>query len=160
MTVTRKKAPAGTNVGYIKPQLCALVSEPPEGDAWVHEPKLDGYRMQMHVKRGKTVFYSRNGLDWTRRVPEIAKACQGLTDCILDGEVCAVDPTGMTSFSGLTDALTAKKTAGLVYYVFDMPAIDGKMMLDRSLTERKTILKRAINKLKGSAKTKLSYVGH
>ena len=154
------RARSGTPTGYIQPQLCELVTEPPEGDNWVHEAKLDGYRMQMHVRNGKTVFYSRNGLDWTGRFPEIAKACQTLDDCIIDGEVCAVDQAGMPSFAGLTDALTAKKTAGLVYYVFDIMSGSGENTMPLPLAKRKAALKRAIKKLKGSDKKKLSFVNH
>ena len=154
------RAKSGDLNGYIQPQLCELVTEPPEGDAWVHEPKLDGYRMQMHIRGGKTIFYSRNGLDWTGRFPEIAKACQALADCILDGEVCAVDQAGMPSFAGLTDALTAKRTSGLVYYVFDLLAAGGESVMALPLVKRKAALKRAIKKLKGADKRKLSFVDH
>jgi bifunctional non-homologous end joining protein LigD len=146
--------------GFIQPQLCELVTEPPEGRDWVHEPKLDGYRMQMHVRAGKTIFYSRNGLDWTSRFPEIAKACEGLDDCIIDGEVCAVDKDGMPSFAGLTDALTAKKTAGLVYYVFDLLQSGGADITPLPLRERKAGLKKVIRQLKGRDRKKLSYVDH
>jgi ATP-dependent DNA ligase len=30
--------------GWIKPQLTKLVDQPPEGPAWLHEIKFDGYR--------------------------------------------------------------------------------------------------------------------
>lgn len=158
----RKKASSSRSksIGYIRPQLCELVAEPPEGKNWVHEAKLDGYRMQMHVRNGKTIFYSRNGLDWTRRFPEIVKACEQLDDCIIDGEVCAVDKEGMPSFAGLTDALTAKKTSALIYYVFDMMSDRGKTIMSLPLEERKAALKSAIRTLKGPNKKKLSYVGH
>jgi bifunctional non-homologous end joining protein LigD len=162
VSAARKQKPrrsAGTT-GYIQPQLCELVTEPPDGRQWVHEPKLDGYRMQMHVRGGKTIFYSRNGLDWTGRFPEIAKACEALDDCIIDGEVCAVDKDGLPSFAGLTDALTAKKTAGLVYYVFDIMESGGVIIMPETLRERKALLKKVIKILKGSDRKKLAYVDH
>jgi len=96
--------------GFVSPQLCELVDEPPEGSSWVHEAKLDGYRMQLHVRGGKSIFYSRRGLDWTHRFQEIAASGEAFGDCVIDGEVCAVDDEGMPSFAGLTDALTAKRT--------------------------------------------------
>jgi bifunctional non-homologous end joining protein LigD len=64
---------------YIEPQLCTLVDEPP-GKGWVHEVKLDGYRMQARVERGNTALRSRKGFDWTHRFPEIAKACPAFQD--------------------------------------------------------------------------------
>jgi bifunctional non-homologous end joining protein LigD len=155
-----RKTSSRTGTGFIQPQLCELVTEPPEGREWVHEPKLDGYRMQMHVRDHQTVFYSRNGLDWTGRFPEIAKACEALEDCIIDGEVCAVDKEGMPSFAGLTDALTAKKTAGLVYYVFDLLQSGDGDILKEPLRDRKAALKKLIRQLKGRDRKKLSYVDH
>jgi bifunctional non-homologous end joining protein LigD len=140
--------------------LCELVTKPPEGPEWVHEAKLDGYRMQLHVRDANTIFYSRNGLDWTSRFPEIAKACEGLDDCIIDGEVCAVGKDGMPSFAGLTDALKAKKTAGLVYYVFDLMQSSGANIMPQPLRARKAALKKLIRELKGRDRKKLSYVDH
>lgn len=81
-------------------------------------------------------------------------------DCVIDGEVCAVDAQGMPSFAGLTDALTSKNTAALVYYVFDMIAADRANIMSRTLRERKALLKSAIRKLKGRDRNKLSYVDH
>jgi bifunctional non-homologous end joining protein LigD len=98
------------------------VKSPPVGEQWVHEAKLDGYRMQMQVRNGKSTFYSRKGLDWTHRFPEIARACQALGNVVIDGEVCAVGSDGLPTFAGLTDALSAKRTGSLVYYVFDLMA--------------------------------------
>jgi bifunctional non-homologous end joining protein LigD len=145
---------------FIAPQLCELVEAPPEGDGWVHEAKLDGYRMQLHVQNGRTCFYSRRGLDWTHRFPEIASAGQALDDCIVDGEVCAVDTNGLPSFSGLTDALRGKSTAKLVYYVFDMMWGEGTTLVASPLLARKTVLKRSLTKLQRSDKKRFAFVDH
>jgi bifunctional non-homologous end joining protein LigD len=146
--------------GFIPPELCLLVSAPPAGDRFVHEAKLDGYRMQLHVRSGKTVFYSRRGLDWTHRFPEIAQAGEALDGCIIDGEVCAVDGKGVPSFAGLTDALSAKRTHELVYFVFDMMAGNGEPLMAATLETRKKALAKAIRKLKQSDKNRFSYVDH
>ena len=53
--------------GFIKPQLATLMSKAPKGDQWLHEIKYDGYRIQVHVNRGRKKVYTRNGLDWTKR---------------------------------------------------------------------------------------------
>ena len=50
---------------FLAPQLATLVPAPPNGDAWLHELKFDGYRMLCHLNRGKSRFWSRNGKDWT-----------------------------------------------------------------------------------------------
>jgi len=146
--------------GFIPPELCLLVAAPPPGERFVHEAKLDGYRMQLHVRSGKTVFFSRRGLDWTHRFPEIARAGEALDDCIIDGEVCAVDVKGVPNFAGLTDALSAKRTHELIYYVFDMMAGNGEILMDATLETRKKALAKGIRKLKRGDKNRFAYVEH
>jgi ATP-dependent DNA ligase len=36
---------------------------PPKGDAWLHEVKLDGYRMQIHKAGRRITIFTRNGYD-------------------------------------------------------------------------------------------------
>jgi bifunctional non-homologous end joining protein LigD len=137
-----------------------LVTAPPVGDKWVHEAKLDGYRTQLHVKDGKPILFSRNGLDWTHRFPEIAKASERLDTCTIDGEICAVDAKGLPSFAGLTDALTSKKTQGLVFYAFDMMFGNGGNLMGYPLLTRKNALKTALAKLKGADAKRFAFVDH
>jgi len=146
--------------GFIQPQLCELVKSPPVGNNWVHEAKLDGYRMQMQVRNGKATFYSRKGLDWTHRFPEIARGCETLGNAIIDGEVCAVGRDGLPTFAGLTDALSAKRTGGLVYYVFDMMAEGNESLLPYPLLTRKKALKQLLKKLKRGDRVRIVYVNH
>jgi bifunctional non-homologous end joining protein LigD len=156
----KKRSGLAEMPGFIAPQLCELVKSPPEGKDWVHEAKLDGYRMQLHVRNSKAVFYSRRGLDWTHRFPEIVAAGETLGDCIIDGEVCAVDANGLPSFAGLTDALSAKSTGRLAYYVFDMMWGNGEELSSHPLTARKAVLKKSLGKLKGAQKKRFSFVDH
>ena len=60
--------------GFIKPQLATLKSKAPKGEQWLHEIKYDGYRVQVHLNRGRKKVYTRNGLDWTKRFSTIAGA--------------------------------------------------------------------------------------
>ena len=53
---------------FIKPQLATLRSKAPKGDLWLHEIKYDGYRVQIHLNRGRKTVFTRNGLDWTKRM--------------------------------------------------------------------------------------------
>jgi len=159
-TAKRRIGQAGAMPSYIKPQLCELVTAPPLGDGWVHEAKLDGYRTQLHVRNGKPTLFSRNGLDWTHRFSEIAKASERLDACIIDGEICAVDAKGLPSFAGLTDALTAKSTAGLVFYAFDMMFGKGEDLMEYPLLTRKKVLKTALGKLKGADAKRFAFVDH
>jgi DNA ligase D-like protein (predicted 3'-phosphoesterase) len=84
---------------FIEPQLCKLVERPPAASGWAHEVKFDGYRAQLCAfgNRGKLI----------GPVKSVTRAHAGcaaldaktLSDCILDGEVCALDHDHMPSFA-------------------------------------------------------------
>ncbi|HEX4028052.1 MAG TPA: DNA ligase D [Rhizomicrobium sp.] len=105
---------------FVEPQLTQLVEQPPSGPAWVHEVKFDGYRIQLHVQKGEAKLLTRKGLDWTAKFSAIAGAAAKLPDCILDGEVCALDHNGAPDFAALQAALSDGKSDGLIDFVFDM----------------------------------------
>ena len=86
----------------------------------MHEIKFDGYRIQARIEKGKASLFTRKGLDWKERFPEIAQALKSLPDATLDGEVVALDRDGTPDFSGLQAALSEKKTKNLVFFVFVM----------------------------------------
>jgi len=58
--------------GFIEPCLASLRDKVPSGRGFVHELKLDGYRVQAHLQDGRVTLYTRTGLDWTKRFPTIA----------------------------------------------------------------------------------------
>jgi bifunctional non-homologous end joining protein LigD len=62
---------------WVAPQLATLVSDPPPGDEWVHEIKLDGYRILLRIERGRVKLLTRNRQDWTPRFPGVARAAPG-----------------------------------------------------------------------------------
>ncbi|WP_245309693.1 hypothetical protein [Bradyrhizobium jicamae] len=70
--------------GFIKPQLATLKSRAPKGEHWLHEIKYDGYRVQVHLNRGRKKVYTRNGLDWTKRFSAIAGALDIPGEAIID----------------------------------------------------------------------------
>jgi bifunctional non-homologous end joining protein LigD len=105
--------------GFIKPQLATLKAKPPSGDQWLHEIKFDGYRVQVHLNKGKKRVFTRNGLDWTKRFSVIAGALDIPGQAILDGEVVVIHE-GRTNFSELQAELAAGKQDRLVYYAFDL----------------------------------------
>jgi ATP-dependent DNA ligase len=88
------------------PQLSELVAQIPTSDYWAHEIKFDDFRMHARIVGGAVTLLTRNGLNWTAKYPEIARAL-GALECrnaYLDGELCAVQPGGTTSFSALQAA--------------------------------------------------------
>ncbi len=140
----KKPAPKGKKVksmpGFVEPQLARLVDQPPGGGDWVHEVKFDGYRMQLHVERGKARLYTRKGLDWTDKFAAIAKSAARLPDCIIDGEVCALDHNGAPDFAALQAALSDGKSEALIFFVFDLLFAEGEDLRQLPLTDRKARL--------------------
>jgi bifunctional non-homologous end joining protein LigD len=112
--------------GFIKPQLATLKARAPTGNQWLHEIKFDGYRVQIHLNKGKRKVFTRNGLDWTKRFSVIAGALDIPGQAILDGEVVVIHE-GRTNFSELQADLAASKQDRLVYYAFDLLWRDGDL---------------------------------
>lgn len=90
----------GENAGIHQATLATLKVRPPSGDQWLHEIKFDGYRVQVHLDKGKKRVFTRNGLDWTKRFSVIAGALDVPGQAILDGEVVVIHE-GRTNFSEL-----------------------------------------------------------
>jgi len=124
--------------GFIKPQLATLKTKAPQGDQWLHEIKYDGYRVQVHLNRGRKKVFTRTGLDWTKRFTEIAGALAIEGEAIIDGEVVVVHE-GRTNFSELQAELAAGKQGRLIYYAFDLLWRNGDLR-KRPQIERKQLL--------------------
>ncbi len=136
----------------IKPMLATLVDEPFEDKQWVYEIKWDGYRAVTFIKDGRLRFVSRNGNDLTSAYPEL----HGIADnieaetAIIDGEICALDAEGRSSFSlmqqrtgiGEGGRRTGKGNPAIPvqYYVFDLVYLDGYDLTRVALEERKRLL--------------------
>ena len=123
------------------PQQALLVAEPPKGDRWVHEIKLDGFRMGVFVAghdetRGPRII-SRNGTDYTAKFPEIVAAAMELPAraALLDGEVVVLDEGGRSSFQ-LLQKLGASRR-GLAFFAFHLLALEGEDLKPLPLLERK-----------------------
>ena len=143
-------APEEAYPGFLKPQLATPVHQAPAGGDWLHELKLDGYRVQMHVEHHatgpKVTLYTRNGLDWTRRMPAVPQAALALpvSTAILDGEVVVLDGEGGTSFSKLQAAFDEGAPHPMTYFAFDLLHLDGHSLRGLPLRERKAVLAKLI----------------
>ena len=157
----RKAPPAAAAMpAFIEPQLCHSVERPPAGEGWLHEIKFDGYRVQLRVEGGKAVLRTRKGLDWTNRFGGVAKAAACLPDCIIDGEVVALDEAGAPDFAALQAALAEEKTDQLVLFVFDLLHADGQDLRPLKLRERKARLETLMTAVPAKAEKLLRYVDH
>lgn len=126
----------------IEPMLATAVEAPPEGEEWLHEIKLDGYRMLCRVRGDDVRFFTRNGADWTARFSALVPAVRALAlgDAWLDGEVVALLPDGRSGFGALQAELKRGVAADITYVVFDLPYLRGYDMRGAALVERKTLL--------------------
>jgi bifunctional non-homologous end joining protein LigD len=140
------KAPKERLPSFIAPQLASLAKTPPTGGNWIHELKLDGYRIEARVQheRGEATvqLLTRTGLDWTHRMKPIAEAVAALPakSALLDGEVVVLANDGTTSFAELQAAFQDGATSVLNYFVFDLLHLDGRNLRRLPLVERKSML--------------------
>jgi len=127
------------------PQLARLVSSPPPGEHWLHELKWDGYRLLGAIRGGKATLWSRNGLDWTNRVPEVrdALAMLGVRDALVDGELVA-GRGSREDFNLLQQVLSGERQGQLRCMLFDLLHVDGVDLTSVALVERKALLERLL----------------
>jgi len=132
---------------FTAPQLATLVAAVPAGDAWLHEQKFDGYRIEAVRTRAGVRLYTRRGNDWTDTFPTIAEAVAKVSakSFVLDGEVAVLRPDGITDFQGLQQALKTR-SPNLVYFVFDLLEEAGKDLRDQPLLARKARLAKLLAK--------------
>jgi bifunctional non-homologous end joining protein LigD len=138
---------------FIPPQLASASERPPTGKDWLHELKLDGYRMQARIENGKVQLLTRSGLDWTHRMRPLATALAALSakTALLDGEVIVLDENGISSFAALQTAFQEGAKHALHYYVFDLLHFNGHSLRTLPLTERKGLLAQLAEELDDDA---------
>jgi bifunctional non-homologous end joining protein LigD len=115
--------------------------EPFDDRGWVFEPKLDGFRALAFVDGRESRLVSRNGntfRSWPMLCQAIATTVRAST-AVLDGEVVCLASDGRPDFRALL-----YRRAAPVFYAFDALFVDGDDLRDRSLIERKRVLRRLI----------------
>jgi bifunctional non-homologous end joining protein LigD len=146
----RLETPAGAQRAalpdFIEPQLATLASTAPEGQEWLHEIKLDGYRILARIEQGRAQLLSRRGHDWSSRLPSIASALGALPvqSALLDGEVAVLGENGVSDFQLLQNSLEGGRDASGLYYAFDLLFHDGFDLRQLPLVERKQLLRAAL----------------
>src|SRR3954466_8902795 len=137
-------------------QKALLVDNPPSGSRWIHEIKLDGFRMGVLIKGSNVRIISRRGTEYTSEFPEVTAAARKLRtrDALLDGELVVLDKAGVSRFQLLQQLGNSR--AGLAYFAFDLLRLDGENLTGQPLEDRK----RALHKLVGRAAGVIRYNPH
>jgi bifunctional non-homologous end joining protein LigD len=130
----------------INVQLAKLSPTPPSGNEWLHENKFDGYRMLAFIHKSKVRLISRNHHDWSNKFPSIinALAALNLPDCVLDGEIIAVDEKQHSNFQILQNSFEGLVPVKLMYYLFDIIYYQKNNICNLSLLERKNLLQQVL----------------
>lgn len=125
----------------LKPELATLVEKAPQG-RWSYEIKFDGYRIMARIDHGDVKLFTRNGHDWTHKLPKQAQALAALNleSAWLDGEMVLADEQGVPDFQALQNAFDAGASANILYYLFDLPYLNGVDLREVPVEERRVAL--------------------
>jgi bifunctional non-homologous end joining protein LigD len=136
--------------GFIEPCLPSPAERPPSGPGWLHEIKLDGFRLMARRDAAGVRLLTRNGLDWLSRYPSIAAAVTELRcrSCLLDGEVVICGKDGIPVFDRLRYGRQVKGEARL--YAFDLLELDGRDLRREPIELRKATLAKLLRKARVS----------
>lgn len=147
--VAPARAPKTPLPAELSPQLATLATAPPaHPEEWLWELKFDGYRLLTRFDaQGRVRCFTRNGLDWTSRLPELAKDLQmlKLRSSWLDGEIGVENAQGAPDFQALQNAFDRHATGGIVYWLFDAPFLEGRDLRDLPVQARREALSQRLD---------------
>ena len=130
-----------------EPMLATLDEDVPKGEGWLFEVKWDGYRALAYVRGGEADARQpqRQRPDRALRRRREGAAAKALKtpDCVLDGEVCALDEDGRPSFSAMQQG---KPGTPIVYEAFDLLEVEGEPLVDLPLRERRARLEQLLDR--------------
>lgn len=130
---------------HLQPQLATLVDAPPSGD-WRYEVKFDGYRILARIEGSDVRLFTRNGHDWSAKMPHQVQALRDLKlkSAWLDGEVVVAGENGLADFQALQNAFDTEHDERITYYVFDLPFLDGQDLRQVPLQDRRETLRQLL----------------
>ncbi|WP_395739204.1 non-homologous end-joining DNA ligase [Prosthecobacter sp.] len=146
--IKSSKPSAAASAWFVEPMKAKPVSAAPEDDGWIYEVKFDGFRALTIQQGGQTSLISRTEKDMTHKFPAITEALDELSlpDCILDGEIVALDEKGRSSFQRLQAYDLGREKPPLCYYVFDLLRLKNRDLTELPLLKRKEALRKLIKK--------------
>jgi len=129
----------------LAPQLATLIERPPSGE-WLYEIKYDGYRVLCRIRDGEARLFTRNGHDWTERLPLHAKALNELhaEGSWLDGELVVLNDKGLPDFQALQQAFDVGRSKHILYFLFDLPFYQGQDLREQPLEQRREALEQLL----------------
>lgn len=133
----------------LEPELATLASSPPPvPEDWLYELKYDGYRVLARIEGDEVRCITRNGNDWTSKLPALAKSLAQLPtrSAWLDGEIVVAGKNGAPDFQALQNAFDRRATADIVYWLFDAPFLDGEDLRALPVEERRARLAKLLGK--------------
>ena len=127
----------------LSPQLATLSKSIPAPNDWLFEIKLDGYRVLTRIDQRKVQMITRGGHDWTAKMKPLAQALKKLPlrSAWLDGEIVVLNDEGNPDFNALQNAFDASRPDEIVYFLFDVPFVDGHDLRKVPLASRRALLK-------------------
>ncbi len=136
---------------FIEPALAVLLTRPPESGTWAYEIKYDGYRMLARLEAGNVRILTRNGHDWTDRLPHLHAALERapVDRAWLDAEAVWFDAQGRPSFNGLQNAFDRRRTASISLVVFDLMWLDDTDLRPLPWRDRRAALSTIIGAIRG-----------
>ena len=125
-------------LSFIPPMLPSLAERAPEGAEWLHEIKYDGYRTQVVIEAKTVRAFTRNGHDWSERYQPIIASARALKcrSAILDGEMAAQAPGGVTDFGTLRRSIKGAPER-LILFAFDLIHLNGQDLRGQPLIDRR-----------------------
>jgi bifunctional non-homologous end joining protein LigD len=134
--------PPGIMPTIIEPELATLASRPPASGDWSYEIKYDGYRMLIRIDGGSVRLFTRNGHDWTDRMPKLRAAVESLPveNAWLDGEAVVLNASGTPDFNALQNAFDRRSTTKIVIFLFDILWLNGEDLRSEPLRARRQLL--------------------
>ncbi|WP_204806528.1 ATP-dependent DNA ligase [Mycobacterium riyadhense] len=106
---------------------------------WAFEGKWDGYRLLVDADHGVLRLRSRSGRDVTADYPQLRSLAAGLADhhLVLDGEVVALNESGVPSFTEMQNRVRATR---IEFWAFDLLYLDGRSLLRARYRDRRRLL--------------------
>jgi bifunctional non-homologous end joining protein LigD len=158
----RRKRPMSKLPPTVEPELATLVDSAPAGDDWVHEIKLDGYRILARLEGREVTLLTRNGKDWSERMPALRAALSELDidGAFIDGELVALNEKGVSDFQQLQNSLRDGRDEALVYYAFDLLFDGEKDLREHPLVDRKSRLRELLEQSSKALAGRVRFSAH